>query len=85
MGKRNRRPKKVYDRRNWTPHNPCMSCGDTGPHLVEYSHTARGEQLFKASCLECGAYQKFLNEEQAKPFITADPVWLCQTQDLAPY
>lgn len=72
--KRRRKPRKIYDRKNWTPLDPCMKCGAPGPHVVEFSHVSPFGKTFKASCFECGTYQKFLNEEQAEPFATSDEI-----------
>jgi hypothetical protein len=74
-----------YDRKNWSPADPCMKCGATGPHVVEFSHIAFGQELYKASCCQCGTYQKFLNHEQAEPFATRKPSWSIQDEVDAPY
>jgi len=77
--KQKRRKAKQYDRKNWTPSDPCMKCGDHGPHVVEFSHTvSHGEYAgnhYKCSCHHCGTYQKFLSERQAMPYVKGKPVW----------
>jgi hypothetical protein len=83
--KRKRKARKVYDRKHWVPSDPCMKCGAKGPHVVEYSHATYLGDHYKASCSECGAYQKFLGAEQAEPYVTGKPLWMLQDSLEAPY
>lgn len=69
----------------WTPADPCLFCGSPGEHVIEYSHEALGKKLFKASCGECGAYQKFLNEYQLKGYTFREPITAIQDRIDAPY
>jgi len=77
MGQKRNCDRRKFDRKNWSPDDPCIKCSDYGPHLIEFSHGAwiGGVPVnnYKCSCRKCGAYQKFISETTAMSYVKGKP------------